>query len=108
MIECLRYLVSDGSRVLGGTQWGDRSQAVQQLPPSRPSDRDWASGSLRSAAAPMGGAGQVVPPNQGSSNSFLSSAANILMGVGLAGSSRNQEPRYDGYKQLTSSAVRRY
>lgn len=103
-----RFFVSDGSRVLGAAQWGDRSQAVQQLPPSRPSDRDWASGSMRSAPAAMGGAGPAVPPNQGSSNSFLSSAANILMGVGLAGSSRNQEPRYDGYKQLAGSNVRRY
>ena len=45
-----------------------------------------------------------TPP---ASQTFLTSAANIMMGVGLTGN-RNQEPRYDAYKNMSSGNVRRY
>jgi hypothetical protein len=43
-------------------------------------------------------------------SNFLSSAANLLMGVGLPGGSRgSQDQRYDGYKQISSiQSARRY
>lgn len=99
------YTGADSSRALG-TQWGDRGQTLQQM--TRATDRDWASASLRAVSGSLGSGGSAIPVNQSSSSAFLSSAANILMSVGLAGSSRSQEPRYDGYKQLTNNAQRRY
>ena len=85
----------------------------------RPSDR-WSTsmnsqtdrGGIRPqhGSAPMGmGQGASImgaPPSAG--NSFLASAANIMMGVGLVGGNRAQEPRYDAYKNLSTGTDRRY
>ena len=52
------------------------------------------------AHAPM----MQAPPTN---NTFLQSAANIMMGVGLGGS-RQPEMRYDAYKNMSGGNVRRY
>ena len=46
--------------------------------------------------------------NPPASQTFLASAANIMMGVGLAGGNRPQENRYDAYKNLSGGNIRRY
>ncbi|ELU13573.1 hypothetical protein CAPTEDRAFT_218272 [Capitella teleta] len=46
-----------------------------------------------------------VPPT---SSNFLTSAANIMMGVGLNSNRPAPEVRYDAYKQLSGSSLRRY
>lgn len=41
------------------------------------------------------------------SQTFLASAANIMMGVGLA-ANRTQEPRFDAYSNMSGGNIRRY
>ena len=43
-----------------------------------------------------------------SSQNFLTSAANIMMGVGLAGNRTQQEQRFDAYKNMSGGNVRRF
>ena len=82
---------------------------------SRPGERGWPAATV----APIDRARQLqpqpgtvvnppiihVPPT---SNNFLTSAANIMMGVGLAGNRGTADVRYDAYKQLSGSNIRRY
>ena len=50
---------------------------------------------------------QPLIQNPPTSQAFLASAANIMMGVGLAGG-RPQDARYDAYKNLSGGTIRRY
>ena len=56
-------------------------------------------------AVGMGASLLQAPPT--SNTSFLQSAANIMMGVGLGGN-RQPEMRYDAYKNISGGGVRRY
>jgi hypothetical protein len=86
------------------SHWSGRGSSSVQASSGR---ADWSSS--RAAGGSSSGAGA------GSGSSFLSSATNILMGMGVTGggggssSSRGaQDQRFDGYKTMSGSSTRRY
>ncbi len=94
-----------------GTSSETRSQGQAMM--SRPGDR-WQqsqgqAGMVRSnPVQPMvqqqPGLVQSAPAN----SAFLTAASNIMMGVGLAGGTKQQETRYDAYRGMQGGNVRRY
>ena len=93
--------------------WGSGGGNTHSAAPSHGTDR-WG-GNVGSDRGGVRGVQPSIPVNsmiQGTpsaNTAFMASAANILMGVGLAGQrSSGTEARYDAYKGLTGGNIRRY
>ena len=100
-------------------QWSSNDRSAATVAPvisNRPADRGWPAApsqatdrvSVRAQPAAIV-AQQPLLQTPPSSAAFLASAANIMMGVGLASNrAATQDTRYDAYKNLQGGNVRRY